>query len=175
VSAGPDSLPAMAQTAEPFREPREHRVREVAGTIYGTILVTALVAGLSEDESIDAWQLLVGVAATTIVFWVAHAYAEVLSKQIVADRTLTRHALAAEVSMIRAGVPAAVALGLAVVGVYSAETGAEIAIALGVVTLFILGLALGRREGATRTQILLGGVLNAMFGLVIVALKIFVH
>lgn len=169
----------MAQTVEPFREPREHRVREVAGTIYGTILVTALVAGLSEDESIDAWQLLVGVAATTIVFWVAHAYAEVLSKQIVAERSLTRHevwhALSAEASMVRAGVPAAVALGLAVIGVYSATTGAEIAIALGVVTLFILGLALGQREGAPRTQILLGGVLNAMFGLVIVALKIFVH
>jgi hypothetical protein len=169
----------MGEVRQPLREPLEQRVREVAGTIYGTILVLALVAGLSEDETVDAWQLLVSVVATTIVFWVAHAYAEVLSKRVVAGRSLSWHetwsALSAEWSMVRAGVPAVIALGLAELGAYSTDTGVDIAIGLGVASLFALGLQLGRREGATRLQTLASAVLNASLGLVIVVLKVLVH
>jgi hypothetical protein len=168
----------MPETAPQWtREPTEHEVRELAGAIYGTIIVTALVGGFSEDEAIDAWQLLIAVAATTFVFWVAHAYAEVLSKRLIAGPLAWREirlALVAEASIIRAGIPAAIALALAAIGVYSTDTGAEIAVALGVVTLGMLGFVLVRQEGGSRLQAVRGAVLNASFGLVIVALKAFV-
>lgn len=169
----------MSEPGAQWREPREQEVREVAGTIYGTILVLAIVAGLSEDDTVDAWQLLVSVVATTLVFWIAHAYAEVLSKRLVAGRSLswreTWSALAAEWAMVRAGVPAAIALALAELGVYSTDAGVDIAIGLGIASLFALGLQLGRREGATRLQTFASAALNASLGLVIVVLKVLVH
>jgi hypothetical protein len=151
----------------------------VARTIYGTILITALVAGLSEDEDIDAWRILVSVTATALVFWAAHVYAEVLSQRLAAGRALswseTFNAMDDELPMILAGLPAGIALGLAALGFYSTDTGVTLAIGAGVAALFAYGIVLGHREGAGRWQILLGASINGAFGLVIVALKAFVH
>jgi hypothetical protein len=153
--------------------------RAVARTIYGTILVTALVAGLSEDHGIDAWQILVSVTATLLVFWLAHVYAEILSQRLAAGRRLTRaeigEAFDGELAMVLAGAPAALALGLSALGFYSTDTGVTLAIGVGVGALFAYGLVLGHREGATRMQTLGAASVNGAFGLVIVALKAFVH
>ena len=151
----------------------------VARTIYGTILVTALVAGLSENDDIDAWQILVSVTATATVFWIAHVYAEVLSQRLAARRSLSwteiRRALDDEAPMLMAGIPAGLALALAALGFYTTDTGVTLAIGFGVAALFAYGIVLGRREHATRMQTFLGACLNGAFGLVIVALKAFVH
>jgi hypothetical protein len=165
-----DTRPATARTSD---------THTVARTIYGTILITALVAGLSEDSDIDAWQILVSVTGTALVFWAAHVYAEVLSQRLAAGRSLswseTRQAMGEELPMIQAGIPAALALGLAALGFYSTETGVTLAIGFGVAALFAYGVVLGHREGASRLQTLVGAGVNGAFGLVIVALKAFVH
>ena len=49
-----------------------------ARAIYGTILVMAVIAALSHDDSVRSAELIAGVLATTFVFWIAHVYAEVL-------------------------------------------------------------------------------------------------
>lgn len=151
----------------------------VARTIYGTILITALVAGLSENDDIDAWQILVSVTATATVFWIAHVYAEVLSQRLAAGRSLSwaeiRRALDDEAPMLMAGIPAGLALALAALGFYTTDTGVTLAIGFGVAALFAYGVVLGRREHASRMQTFLGACLNGAFGLVIVALKAFVH
>jgi hypothetical protein len=158
---------------------RTHDTHAVARTIYGTILITALVAGLSEGEDIGAWQILVSVTATTFVFWAAHVYAEVLSERLAAGRSLTwaatRQAMDGELPMVQAGFPAALALGLAALGFYSTDTGVTLAIGFGVASLFAYGVVLGHREGASRLQIFVGACINGAFGLVIVALKAFIH
>jgi hypothetical protein len=159
--------------------PRDSDTHTVARTIYGTILITALVAGLSEGHDIDAWQILVSVTATALVFWAAHVYAEVLSQRLAAGRSLSRaeiaNAMGEELPMIEAGIPAAIALGLAALGFYSTATGVSLAIGFGVVSLFAYGIVLGHREGATRLQTFVGACVNGAFGLVIVALKAFIH
>src|SRR6476469_1851562 len=110
--------------------------RSVARTIYGTILVTALVAGLSEDHGIDAWQILVSMSATLLVFWFAHVYAEILSQRLAAGRRLTRAEIGepfdGELAMVLAGAPAGIALALAALGFYSTDTGVTLAIGFGV-------------------------------------------
>lgn len=157
----------------------ETDARAAASSIYGTILVTALVATLSEDEGVDAWQILVGVTLTTLVFWAAHAYADALGRQAVHGHGPSLHelgrSLAREWPMVRAGVPAAVALALAALGVYSDDTGVNLAIGLGVATLFASGLLLARREHVTPFQGLVAATVNGAFGMVIVALKVYVH
>jgi hypothetical protein len=159
--------------------PRSSDTHAVARTIYGTILITALVAGLSEDHGIDAWQILVSVTGTAIVFWAAHVYAEILSQRLAAGRSLswaeTGKAMGEELPMIQAGIPAGIALGLAALGFYSTETGVTLAIGFGVASLFAYGVVLGHRERASRMQTFVGASINGAFGLVIVALKAFVH
>jgi hypothetical protein len=151
----------------------------VARTIYGTILITALVAGLSEAKGVDAWQILVSVTATALVFWAAHVYAELLSLRLDLRRRLTRaeklDSMRDELPMVEAGVPAGVALALAALGFYSTDTGVTLAIGFGVASLFAYGVVLGHREGATRVQTFVGACVNGAFGLVIVALKAFIH
>jgi uncharacterized membrane protein len=164
---------AIPQTA------RNQDTHAVARTIYGTILITALVAGLSESQGIDAWQILVSITATTLVFWAAHVYAEVLSQQLAAGQRLNwraaRRAMDDELPMVQAGVPAALALTLSALGFYSTETAVTLAIGFGVASLFAYGVVLGHREGLGRFQILVGACVNGAFGLVIVALKAFIH
>ncbi len=158
---------------------RTHDTHAVARTIYGTILITALIAGLSENEGIDAWQILVSVTATTFVFWAAHVYAEVLSQQLAAGRALSWaaawRAMDGELPMIQAGLPPGILLGLAALGFYSTETGVTLAIGFGVASLFAYGIVLGHREGSGRLQTFVGACVNGAFGLVIVALKAFIH
>lgn len=162
--------------------PTTHRtsdVHTVARTIYGTILITALVAGLSEGEDIDAWQILVSVTVTAFVFWAAHVYAELLSRRLAARRSLTwaetSRAMAEELPMVQAGIPAGLALGLAALGFYSTDTGVTLAIGFGVASLFAYGIVLAHREGAGFWQTVSVACVNGAFGLVIVALKAFIH
>jgi uncharacterized membrane protein len=158
---------------------RSSDTHAVARTIYGTILITALVAGLSESKAIDAWQILVSVTGTALVFWAAHVYAEVLSQRLAARRSLSRaevlHAMSDELPMIEAGVPAAIALALAALGFYTTDTGVTLAIGFGVASLFAYGIVLGHRERASRMQTFVIACVNGAFGLVIVALKAFIH
>jgi len=158
---------------------RSSDVRAVARAIYGTILATALVAALSAYEGMGAWQILVSMVVTMVVFWVAHVYAEVLSQRLSAGRGLTwpevRHAFRSELPMVAAAVPAALALLGSAVGLYSRDTGTWIAVGIGVAALFGYGLLLAYRERATVPRTLLTVLVNGSFGLVIVALKAFVH
>jgi len=158
---------------------RSSDTHAVARTIYGTILVTALVAGISEGKDIDAWQILVSVTGTSIVFWAAHVYSEVISQRLAAGRSLswaeTGQAMSEELPMLQAGFPAAIALGLSALGFYSTETAVTLAIGFGVASLFAYGVVLAHREGAGRTQTFVTACVNGTFGLVIVALKAFVH
>jgi hypothetical protein len=158
---------------------RSSDTHAVARTIYGTILVTALVAGISEGKDIDAWQILVSVTGTSIVFWAAHVYSEVISQRLAAGRSLswaeTGQAMSEELPMLQAGFPAALALGLSALGFYSTETAVTLAIGFGVASLFAYGVVLAHREGAGRMQTFVTACVNGTFGLVIVALKAFVH
>lgn len=174
-------MEATGQDKDPnaLATPRSSDTHTVARTIYGTILVTALVAGISEGKDIDAWQILVSVTVTALVFWAAHVYSEVISQRLAAGRSLTWteiwRTMSEEAPMIQAGVPAGIALGLAALGFYSTETGVSLAIGFGVASLFAYGVVLGHRERASRMQTFVTACVNGTFGLVIVALKAFVH
>jgi hypothetical protein len=154
-------------------------LRHATGAIYGTILVTALVAGLSEDPSYGSTDILASVLSTAVVFWLAHVYARALGERLEGDPRgtgeLTRDAMAAEWPLIQVAIPPCAALFLGAVGAYSRDSGVDLAIALGVASLFGYGFLFGRRlrrgvAGATLT-----GAVNALAGLVIVALKIAIH
>jgi hypothetical protein len=151
----------------------------VARAIYGQILVTSMVGALSEDSDIDAGYMLVSVGATMLVFWLAHAYAEAMSRGLEAGRHLrwdeVRASAVNEWPLVQATFPTAIVLALGAIGAYSTETAVDLAIAVGVVSLFGWGLAIGRASRSSWAVALAGAAISAAFGLVVVGLKAIVH
>ncbi|MEK6326770.1 MAG: hypothetical protein AABM66_04480 [Actinomycetota bacterium] len=150
-----------------------------ARAIYGQILVTSLVGALSEDSDIDAEYILVSVVTTMLVFWLAHVYAEAISRGLVAGRHVSwaevRGLAAAEWPLVQAAFPTAIVLALGAVGAFSTETAVNVAIAVGVGALFAWGFAIGRASRSSWAASLFGAVISASFGLVVVGLKALVH
>jgi hypothetical protein len=147
--------------------------------IYGTILVTALVAGLSEDRDYGSVDIVVSVLSTAAVFWLAHVYARALGQRLGGDTrgtaALARDAMVAEWALIQSALAPCLALLLAVAGAYSRDTGVSVAIGLGVFSLFGFGFRFARRLHREVVGAALSGAVNALAGLVIVALKVAIH
>jgi hypothetical protein len=150
-----------------------------ARAIYGQILVTSMVGALSEDSDIDAEYILVSVGATMLVFWLAHVYAETMSRGLEAGRHVgwaEFRALAVdEWPLVQATFPTAIVLALGALGAVSTETAVDVAITVGVVQLFAWGLAIGRASHSSWVAALVGAVISAGFGLVVVGLNAIVH
>jgi hypothetical protein len=91
-----------------------------ARAIYGQILVTSLVGALSEDSEIGAGYILVSVVTTMLIFWLAHVYAEAMSRGLAAGRhvgwTEIRGLAAREWPLVQAAFPTAIVLGLGAIG-----------------------------------------------------------
>jgi hypothetical protein len=128
-----------------------HPPANVAGSIYGEILAMSSIATLSLDDSLSAWRLLGGLVATMLVFWLAHAYAEIVSLRVVTPHRLSTSQvlwiLESEWPLVQASVPGVLALALAGVGVYGRQAGVVAALALGAASLFVWGTVIGHRSG----------------------------
>jgi hypothetical protein len=150
-----------------------------AGAIYGTILVTALIAGLSEDAELSAASIVGSVLAVTIVFWLAHAYADSVAHYVESGERRSigavRDSLLFEWPLVQSAFGPCAALSLAWLDLVTRDTAVSIAIAVGVVSLFSWGVAIGRRGSLHPAASVGVGIVNAAFGLAMVGLKILVH
>ena len=160
--------PAAAEHANPAR------------AIYGTILVMAVITALSHDDDVGSGELIVGVLATTFVFWIAHVYAEVLGTRLEGGSgvpTMANIATAArgEWPLVEASLLPVLCLLLGVVGIVKTETAVYIAIGAGVVELFGYGIAAGRKLRMSIGATIVVGAVNGAMGLLVVLLKVLVH
>jgi hypothetical protein len=150
-----------------------------ARAIYGTILVMAVISGLSHDEGIGSAELIAAVAATTFVFWVAHVYAEILGRRLEGEGQFAwasiRAVMRSEWPIVEAALLPVLALLVGVVGIVETGTAVNIAIGAGVVELFGWGIAAGRKLELSTAGTILAGVVNGALGLVVVLLKVLVH
>lgn len=147
---------------------------QIAGTVYGTIVVMgALVAG-SKGEP-DSARLGGIVSATVLVFWLAHVYSDALGETITRGRRLDRRELT-DVASRELGIPLAavaplVALLLGAIGVLRDTTAIWIALLMGLGTLAVTGIAYARIERMGRPGTVAVVAVNLAFGLALVALK----
>ena len=150
-----------------------------ARAIYGTILVMAVISGLSHDEDIGSAKLIAAVCATTLVFWIAHVYAEILGRRLEGEEQFAwasiRVVMRGEWPIVEAALLPVLALLVGVVGIVDTDTAVNIAIGAGVVELFAWGIAAGRKLELSTGATVLAGVVNGALGLVIVLLKVLVH
>lgn len=147
---------------------------ELAGTVYGTVVVMATVAAGSKG-ALDPWPLVTIVLATAVVLWVAHVYAHGLGESIARGRRLDGPELLAiarrELAIVLAAVVPTAALLLGAFDVVREETAVWLALAAGLVTLSVEGLRYARLErlGAGGTAVVVG--VNLALGLLVVGLK----
>jgi hypothetical protein len=154
-----------------------HRLRteyNFAGAIYGQILSLAIVAGLSEDSAISPFEMLGSLVVTMLVFWLAHAYANLIARGVTSRLSVTalKETLQHDWPLAQATLPPAIGLLLALVGLISRNTGVTVALALGVIALAVWAASIGRLGGGSVLGTLLIALESTAFGLVIVALKI---
>lgn len=153
--------------------------RRVADAVYGTILVLAVVAALSQDKQAGPGAIAAGALATSIVFWVVHVYAEVLSRRTGGDTTPTRPMVAAaarqEWPLVEAALAPLAPLLLGAIGLFSRGTSITLAIAVGLADLGGWGYVAGRAMGQSRVKSGLSALVVVGLGLVMVLLKNLVH
>src|SRR5262245_48038574 len=162
-----------------LRAARHVSAEAYAGAIYGTIVATAVIAGLSEDDEVSSRDILLGTIGTTVVFWIAHAYARILGERAERGEALSwAHSWAiarTEWPMVESGALIAVPPALAALGVWSRDFGASLAIWLGVAILFSSGFLLARREGMGLRGALIAAMISGLLGVIVVGLKTLVH
>ena len=149
----------------------------VAGTLYGTVLVTSVLATFEGTE--PAGWVIAADFVTAFVFALAHAWAHAMARSV-DERTPVglrsfRHSLTHEWPIVESALPAALALVPAVLGIYSVSTGLWVAVSVNVALLFVWGAGLRQLAGGTSRQIFAAGLASALLGFVLVLLKLLVH
>lgn len=149
-----------------------------AGAIYGTILSMAVISTASKDPNIGPVMIAAWAASTAVVFWLAHVYSQIVAAGFARPReagTLARRALREEWPLVQGSLIPAAAMLLAPLGLVSEDKATYVAVWVGVAVLFLAGLAIGTREDLSWSRRITIGVINALIGSLIVALKIFIH
>lgn len=148
----------------------------IAGTVYGTIVVMAVIAAGSRGDGTNPWRLAVFVAATVLLLWVAHFYAHALSSSLKMERRLSWGQLGQlarrEASVPLAAVAPVGALTLGALEVVREQSAIRLALAIGVATLAALGLRYARVERLGLAATIVAVAINLALGLVIVALEV---
>src|SRR5215207_9669318 len=151
------------------------RSPNLAGTIYGTIIATTVVAGLDEATSVSAARALGILLGTGVVIWAAQVYATVIANYIQGHRgtkagDVSRVAFR-EWPVFQASLPLALPLILGWTGVLGTETAIGLATLVGAAALIGWGINLARRKGLGRAGIAGVATANAVIGLFIIGLK----
>jgi uncharacterized membrane protein len=154
------------------------RQPNLAGAIYGTIVATAVVAGLGEASTSPVRALLL-LCATVVFLWAAHVYALLLAERINGRHRMKRadiaRVMALERPLLYAGLPLALPLAAGSLGLIGTGLSLGLALLVGVLALVGWGAVFARREGQGPTGIITAALLNGVVGFIIVALKAAVH
>jgi len=169
------------RTAQAGARPAAFVVRAYTNehAIYGTVLVSALVAvGGNDDTDLEVFLFTIGAVG---VFWLAHVYARSvghltearpgLSAIVVAVASAARHSAPKVVAML---IPS-VFLLLATVGVLDQYIAYYIALWSGVAVLAVLGYLNSTRRGSPMRLRLVSAALTSALGLGIIWLSSLVH
>jgi hypothetical protein len=151
--------------------------RAIAATVYGTVLaMAALAAGAVEHLSPDA--LIIVVATTSGVIWLAHVYAHGLGESIERGRRLDRTEFGAiagrELPILAAAAAPIAVLLLGAFGIIGETPDIWLAFGLGFVALAVQGLRYARVErlGPAATTAIVAA--NLALGGIVVMLKVLV-
>lgn len=148
--------------------------RSAAG-IYGLLIALSVVTALSFKKEPDAGVMAAAVAATSLVFWLAHMHAHLVAEWIRTENPPTRARVRAEgvdqLPMIVSAVPAWMILTLADLGLFSTGAAVWIVAVVSLVLLAAWGIALARAASLGVAGAVTIASINVGIGALIVVLK----
>jgi hypothetical protein len=160
------------------RRRRGVKGERLGGYIYGEIVVLATLVAGAQAYKHGALHIGVLVLVTTVVFWLAHVYADALADSIAKGEHLSwaelREIAGRESSIIEAAFTPVLLVMLSKTGLYSVKTGVWLAFVAGLLVLVTEGFAFARAErlGHLATLVIVGA--NLLMGLLLVFLKLWV-
>lgn len=148
---------------------------DLSSAVYGSLLVTTLLAVQARSSSSPefiALTLLVGVG----VFWLTEVWSELVNLRVRGPITRIEAWRVArqESPMLSAAIIPAAVLALASLGQLSLERAIDVALVVGVIQLFVWGLAVGRAVNRGWGVALVIAAVDCALGLLIVLLKVYV-
>jgi hypothetical protein len=147
--------------------------------IYGLILAVSVIAVSQEYDATNAGTIAVTVLVTGVVFWLAHVYARILSRSMVADRwptrAETREVLRHDWPLVEVTIPLVVLLLLGVVGLVADRLAVSLAVAAALAELAAAGAYAARTSGSGVTGAVLSAAIAVALGGAVVLLKVLVH
>jgi hypothetical protein len=150
----------------------------LGGFVYGTIVVLAVIVAGAKAYPREPGHVAALVAITTLVFWLAHAYAHGLARSVSDGEHLSRaelrHIARHEAALVEAGVPPMLPLLLGWAGIISARTSFWAALGAGLAVLAADGLVFARAERLGTMTTLAVVAANLALGLLLVAMKVLV-
>jgi hypothetical protein len=151
---------------------------QYSAAVYGSILVAALVGAMFEAH-VSARSMTLSLLGSVVIFWIAHAWSEVLGERVVAGRMFERARIKTitieEWPLVEAGMLPAVLLALAWAGLYSRQFGAVLAMSVAIVQLVGWGVLVGHRTQTSWWRALAVGAVDGLLGIAIVLIEIAVH
>ncbi len=146
--------------------------------VLGVIVIGALLAAESGLHETYLAVFTSGVITATL-YWLAHAYSDVLGRRLHSDERLTPsslgHSLVQEWAVIRGAAIPLVALAVAAIAGADRESGVTIAVWSAAVSIAVLEIVAALRSHATRTELVLETAIGLAMGLAVIALKAVVH
>lgn len=159
------------------RVPRRAGLR-LAGFVYGTIIVLAVIVEGAFEHPFDPGEVAEVAAATCLVLWVAHVYSHALATSVAQERHLSRRMLwttaRLEAPIVEAAMLPVVVLVLGAIGLLPAELSLWLCLGVGLAILVVEGVAFARAEALGRLASFGVVAANIVLGLVLVSLKVFV-
>jgi hypothetical protein len=158
---------------------RKKRGEQLSGFVYGTIVVLSVIVTGAKAFPHGLGHIALLVAVTTLVFWLAHVYAHVMSFSVGHDDThlsllevgrIARR----EASILAAGVPPEAALALGAVGLFGEHLAVWLSFGLGLAVLAITGIVFARIERLGPLRGTLAVLANLALGVVLIGLKVLV-
>jgi hypothetical protein len=144
------------------------------GVIFGIIAVGALMAAESgrHESYVDK---VASALIATLLYWLVHAYADLLGSRLESGERLTAgalgRALAHDWAIVRGAALPLVALVIAWIVGASEEAGVTAALRTAVITIVVFEVVAGIRAKSTPGELVLKAAVGVTMGLAILALK----
>jgi hypothetical protein len=156
----------------------EERAEQLAGGIYGTVVVAGLLAATGPDDDPEVWPTALWVVVTVVVFWLAHSWAHTMARRAtgLADRRREmRQSLARHWPLVQSAFPPIIVLLIARLFGASDETAILIAACSCIVLLAGWGVVVGRQEHESTPRVAATAAGCALLGALMVLLKVVIH
>ena len=156
----------------------ERRAEQLAGGIYGTIVVAGLLAATGPDDDPEVWPTALWVVVTVLVFWLAHSWSLSIARRATGmdpERRGLRRTLAHHWPIFQASFPPVVVMFVAAALGANDETAIQLAAWSCVLLLAGWGVLVGRQEHESLGRIALTSLGCASLGALMIVLKIVIH